>query len=174
MKTIFITALAGSLLMAAPAALAAEPDQAFVNKAAVGGMFEVESGKLARTRSESPDLRALAMMLEQDHRKANVRLAEVAKGEKLTVPSSLDSAHAAKLKDLEATKSGFDAKFLAVQKTAHADSIETFEAYARDGGNKQLKALAEDVLPTLKQHHDQIEKLIDGDAAKPEAVKPIN
>lgn len=173
MKTILITALAGSLLMAAPAALA-EPNQEFVNKAAIGGMFEVESGKLARTRSESPDLRALAMMLEQDHRKANVRLAEVAKGEKLTVPSSLDSAHAAKLKDLEATKSGFDAKFLAVQKTAHADSIETFEAYARDGGNKQLKALASDMLPTLKQHHDQVMKLIDGDDAMPEPVKPIN
>jgi len=173
MKTILITALAGSLLMAAPAALA-EPNQEFVNKAAIGGMFEVESGKLARTRSESPDLRALAMMLEQDHRKANVRLAEVAKGEKLTVPSSLDSTHAAKLKDLEATKSGFDAKFLAVQKTAHADSIETFEAYARDGGNKQLKALAADMLPTLKQHHDQVMKLIDGDDAMPEPVKPIN
>ena len=173
MKTIFITALAGSLLMAAPAALA-EPSQEFVNKAAIGGMFEVESGKLARTRSESPDLRALAMMLEQDHRKANVRLAEVAKGEKLTVPSSLDSAHAAKLKDLEATKSGVDSKFLAVQKTAHADSIETFEAYAKDGGNKQLKALAEDMLPTLQQHHDQIEKLIDGDDATPEPVKPVN
>ena len=173
MKTTFIIALAGSLLLA-PAAMAADSGQEFVDKAAVGGMFEVESGKLARTRSESPDLRALAMMIEQDHRKANVRLAEVAKGETLTVPTTLDSPHAAKLKDLEATRTGFDAKFLSVQKSAHAESIATFEAYAKDGDNKQLKALAGDMLPTLKQHHDQIAKLMGNEEKTPKPVKPVD
>ena len=174
MKTTFIVALASSLLFGAPAAFAADSAQQFVDNAAVGGMFEVQSGKLARTRSQSPDLRALAMMLEQDHAKANARLAEVATGQKLTVPSSLDSTHAATLQRLESSTTGFDAKFLTVQKDAHSRAITMFEAFAKDGDNKQLKALAADMLPTLKQHYDQIVTLMGNEDKTPKPVKPVD
>jgi putative membrane protein len=170
-------AVAGLAFARAPSANAADTAQDFVNQAAVGGLFEVEAGGLARTSSESPDLRAFAMMLEADHRKANARLKEVATAEKLTVPDALDSTHAAKLKDLKATKTGFDAKFLDQQQAAHEKTIALFKSYAGGGDNKQLKALASDMLPTLKQHLDQVQRLKTGlpnenDAPKP--VKPIN
>ena len=102
------------------------------------------------------------------------RLAEVATGQKLTVPSSLDSTHAATLQRLESSTTGFDAKFLTVQKDAHSRAITMFEAFAKDGDNKQLKALAADMLPTLKQHYDQIVTLMGNEDKTPKPVKPVD
>ena len=171
--TLIAVAVASIALARIPTASAADSAQEFVNQAAVGGLFEIESGGLARTTSENPDLRAFAMMLEADHRKANARLKEVATGEKLTVPTSLDAAHAAKLKDLKATKAGFDAKFLDQQQDAHEQAIALFKSYAGGGENKPLKALATDMLPTLKQHLDQVERLKNGLPNKSDAPKPV-
>src|SRR5262245_50632425 len=58
---------------AAPAPSAAAPPSAgtFVEKAAIAGMFEVESSRIAIDRVNDPKLKEFAQMMVDDHTKAN-------------------------------------------------------------------------------------------------------
>ncbi|MDW6023589.1 DUF4142 domain-containing protein [Mesorhizobium sp. BAC0120] len=66
----------------------------FVNKAAIGGMFEVQSSELALKKSKDADVRQFAEMMVTDHTKANNTLKSVAKQEHLKLPTELDHEHA--------------------------------------------------------------------------------
>jgi predicted outer membrane protein len=103
MKT---TVIAGAAFLIATAAFAqslgektginsvlgiAPSTQDFVNEAAIGGLFEVESSKLAIQKTEGP-LKDFATQLVADHTKAGEKLAGEAKAANFTVPSALDPA----------------------------------------------------------------------------------
>lgn len=129
----------------------AQNTQEFVTKAAVGGMFEIQSSQLALQKSQDQSIRAFAQKMIDDHTKADDQLKSVAKGEK--VPTSLDQQHEQMLKILQAdTGSHFTEQFKQMQVLAHQQTIDVFQSYAEHGGNRQIKQFAEQTLPTLKQH----------------------
>src|ERR1700760_1385201 len=57
---------------------AANPDMAFANKAAVGGMAEVGLGQLAESKSSNAKIKSFAKMMVTDHGKANDELKGIA------------------------------------------------------------------------------------------------
>src|SRR4051812_22174050 len=59
-------AAAGALVSAFGADAVSKKDQEFFTKAAGGGMFEVEVGKLAETRSTDPQVKSFGSMLVKD------------------------------------------------------------------------------------------------------------
>ncbi|WP_245497858.1 DUF4142 domain-containing protein, partial [Mesorhizobium sp. M7A.F.Ca.CA.001.08.2.1] len=52
-------------------ALSAETAQDFVTKAAIGGMFEVQSSKVAQSKLQDPKLKDFAQTMISDHGAAN-------------------------------------------------------------------------------------------------------
>jgi predicted outer membrane protein len=54
-----------------PAALVSQSDEEFITKAVIGGLAEVEMGKLAKQRASSPNVRKFAGHMVADHEKAN-------------------------------------------------------------------------------------------------------
>ncbi len=141
--------------------MSAENAQSFVEKAAVGGMFEVESSQLALKTSKDPDVKKFADSMVSDHGKANAELQVLAKDQGLTMPTKLDKKHETTLKSLQQAGANFDAPYIKAQLEGHMTTVKMFEQYAENGENKALQTFAVKTLPTLKMHLDMIEKMGD-------------
>jgi predicted outer membrane protein len=83
--------LAGTLMMglaAAPAFAGSKmPDEAFVMKAAMGGMAEVDLGKLAAEKATSGDVKKFGQRMADDHSKSNDDLKTLARNKHITLPT---------------------------------------------------------------------------------------
>jgi len=128
-------------------------DTKFVHDAAVGGMAEVELGKLAAKNAASADVKAFGQHMVDDHSKANDELASIAKSKGIEVPSALDAEHQ-KAVDKLSSMSGaaFDKAFMAQMVTDHQKTVALFEKEASAGKEADVKGFASKTLPTLKQH----------------------
>jgi putative membrane protein len=155
----FVAAVAVVAALGISPVLAADSAQSFVNKAAVGGMFEVQSSELAKKMSKDPDVQKFADMMITDHGKANTELATLAKQEGLEVPAKLDKQHAAKLESLQKAGSQFDTPYIKAQLEGHQTTVKLFERYSKAGDNKALQSFAAKTLPTLRMHLDAVEQL---------------
>jgi len=161
MKTrILLASLATATAMAfALPALAADSAQDFVDKAAAGGMFEVDSSKLAESKVQDKSVKDFARKMIDDHGTANAKLETIAGEQKLTVPKELDAKHKSDVDTLKNGKDPVDGPYVQMQRDAHTDAVKLFESYAKDGDNAELKTFAGQPLPTLKMHQEMIEKI---------------
>ncbi|TGQ01333.1 MULTISPECIES: DUF4142 domain-containing protein [unclassified Mesorhizobium] len=140
-------------------ALAADKAQDFIDKAASGGMFEVESSKIAEGKAQDQSVKDFAQKMIADHGAANAKLETIAGEQKLQVPSATDAKHKSDIDALQSAKDPVDKSYVQMQRDAHADAVKLFDGYAKDGDNAQLKTFAQQTLPTLKMHQDMIEKI---------------
>jgi putative membrane protein len=131
----------------------ASPDQAFVKKAAVGGLAEVQLGKLAVDRAASPDVKQFGRRMVEDHDKANRELMAVVEPKGLAVPTALDRKHRqaadrlAKLQD-----PAFDRAYIQEMVKDHEEDVRLFRTEAQQGKDPELKRWAATILPTLEEH----------------------
>lgn len=134
--------------------------QDFVNEAASGGMFEVQSSELALERAQGDEVKAFAQMMVTDHTANNEELKAAAEAEGLTVPTEIEGAAAENMEAVEAAEGeGFDAVYAERQVAQHEAAVQLFEAYAQTGMEEALKAYAEKSLPVLQQHLEQAQGL---------------
>ena len=161
MKTrLFLASLATATAMAfALPALAADSAQDFVDKAAAGGMFEVDSSKIAEGKVQDQSVKDFAQKMIDDHGAANAKLETIAGEQKLTVPKELDAKHKGDVDTLQNAKDPIDGPYVQMQREAHTDAVALFESYAKDGDNAELKTFAQQTVPTLKMHQEMIEKI---------------
>jgi putative membrane protein len=160
MKTrhLFASLAAVSLVLTMPA-FAADTAQDFVDKAAVGGKFEVDSSKIAQDKVTDQNVKEFAQKMIEDHNAANAKLQSIAGEQKLQLPVDLDAPHRSELQKLQDGKAPLDQPYVDMQRSAHADAVSLFESYAKDGDNGPLKVFARETLPTLKMHKEMIEKI---------------
>lgn len=138
-------------------------NEQFVMKAANGGMFEVESSKLAKTMAADAKVKAFAEKMIADHTKANEELMKAAKAANVTVPAKLDEKHQKMLDELKNVKgAGFDKAFMVAQEKAHDEAVGLFKSATKSVTDAGLKGFAENTLPTLEEHHKMAKKLRDG------------
>ena len=81
----YLPALAVAATLWMSPALAEDSAQTFVDKATVGGIFEVELSQLALKMSDDADVKHFADMMVNDHGKANAELKSLAEQEGLTL-----------------------------------------------------------------------------------------
>jgi putative membrane protein len=124
----------------------------FVKKAALGGMTEVETSKLAESKAEDPQVKAFAKKMVTDHSAANDELKSLAKKKGWTLPTSLDAEHKAIVQKLSA-KSGadFDAAYSKQMLQDHEKTVALFKG-ATKSSDADLAQWAEKTLPTLERH----------------------
>lgn len=161
MKThLFVASLATATALAfALPAVAADSAQDFVDKAATGGMFEVDSSKIAEGKVQDQSVKDFAHKMIDDHGAANAKLETIAGEQKLAVPKELDAKHKGNVDILQNGKDPIYGPYVQMQRDAHADAVKLFESYARDGDNAELKTFAQQTVPTLKMHQEMIEKI---------------
>ena len=143
--------------------IAVEPSDAeFATKAAVGGMAEVELGKMALTKATNTQLKEFAEMMVSDHGKANEELMLIAKKKNITLPAAVDEDHQKKMNDLS-KKSGkdFDKAYAEAMVDGHKSTLKLMQDESKDGKDADIKAFASKTTPVVQAHLDMINKIHD-------------
>jgi putative membrane protein len=149
-------------------------DKKFTKEAAIGGLTEVELGKLAQQKASSDAVKQFAQKMVDDHTKANEELKQVATKEGLEVPDAPDKKNQSRIDKL-AKLSGpdFDKAYIKDQLKDHKQDIKKFEGESKNGTVPGVKDFATKTLPTLEQHLQMVKGLekSGGTAAVSEAKK---
>jgi len=129
--------------------------QDFVTMAAQSDLLEIESSKLALTKSDSEKTKQFAQQMITDHTQTSTQLKALVGDGKTNVnlPMALDKAHQEKLDRLtKLSGKDFTKQYDDMQVSAHKDAVSLYERYGKEGDNAALKAFAAKTLPNL-QHH---------------------
>jgi putative membrane protein len=132
-------------------------DRDFIEEAVSGGMFEVESGRLALSRTAPDEVTEMAQTIIRDHSQANQKLMEIAREKSVTVRDEMSSEHTSILDRLRnASEEDFPMMFHDVQMQAHQDTIALFERCAKYCQDLEVRQYAAETLPALRQHLQHI------------------
>lgn len=132
-------------------------DKKFIEKAALMGMFEVQSSRVAQLKNISRDTLDFAQMMVDDHGEANRDLDRIATEKGVIPPTRLDSMHERKLDDLKRLDGQeFELAYRDAQVVAHDDAIEHFERNQKEVDDPELRSYIQRVLPTLREHKQHL------------------
>ena len=135
-------------------------DRNFARAAASGGLAEVELGRLANQKGQSPEARQFGQRMVDDHSKANTELKELAAAANIPLPNAPDAENQAMIERLEKVQgNAFDRDYIRGQITAHQETVQLFEYEIGSGQDSQLKAFASQALPVLFQHLEMAQNI---------------
>jgi putative membrane protein len=129
--------------------------------AASVNLFEIESSRLALSRSQSGIIKEFADRMIGDHTRVANRGRQVVGEIGAPMPAAmLEPAHQKQLDALKAVPNPqFDKAYVESQYSTHVEAIALIREYARSGDNERLKALAAELLPMLTSHLDHVSGL---------------
>jgi putative membrane protein len=135
-------------------------DKKFVKNSALGGLTEVELGKLAAQKASSDAVKQFGQRMVDDHSKANDLLKQAAGKSNIEVPAALDSKHQSRIDKL-AKLSGpaFDKAYVKDQVKDHEHDVDDFKSEAQNGSDPNVKQFAMQTLPTLQEHLNAVKDL---------------
>ncbi|MCD2517117.1 DUF4142 domain-containing protein [Massilia sp. G4R7] len=129
-------------------------DKKAIMDMAMANMAEVETGKLALSKSQNAEVKAFAQQMVDDHGKALADLQPLAQSKGVTLPTELDAKHKAMSAKLEKLNGdAFDKEYMKMaglkdHKDTHA-KLQKISKSAKDG---DVKAAADKTLPVVEQH----------------------
>ncbi|TVV71944.1 DUF4142 domain-containing protein [Sphingomonas solaris] len=139
------------------------PGPDYVKLAAASDQFEIQSARVALSKSQRADVKAYAKMMIDAHTNSTKSLtAALTNNErKIQRPSTkLDTAQASNLKLLKSTpKASFDNIYLTQQIAAHQQAWALQKGYAVNGTDPALKQVAATIVPVVEQHYQQAKAL---------------
>jgi len=132
----------------------------FLTEAAVGGMAEVELGRLASTKAQNAQVKSFAQMMITDHSKANDELKSLATKKNISLPTTLDAKHQSTVQRMQGLSGAeFDRAYVDDMVDDHEADVQEFEKQSSDNPDPDVKAFAAKTLPTLRKHLDAIKAL---------------
>ncbi|HET7436259.1 MAG TPA: DUF4142 domain-containing protein [Thermoanaerobaculia bacterium] len=133
-----------------------DADKEFVNKAAIGGMAEVQMGNLATQKASNAAVKAFGQRMVSDHSKANDELKSLATTKGLALPTDLDADHKGAMDHLSALSGAeFDKAYMKHMVEDHEKDVSEFEKASQSAQDADLKGWAAKTLPTLQDHLKQ-------------------
>jgi len=135
-------------------------DTSFINQAAIAGQAEVQEGQLAEKRGLGPAVRQFAQHMVTDHSRVNQQLMQLAQSKGVTPPSAPDPEAVAQVQVLERLHGrAFGRQYVRDQVTAHQQAVQLFQQEAAQGSDPDVKAFAQQTVPTLQEHLQMVEGL---------------
>jgi putative membrane protein len=126
-----------------------DKDKAFMKEAAMGGMMEVDMGKMAQQKGKSADVKKIGGTMVADHSKANAELMGIAKNKGVDL-----SKVKAKMKHLN--DANFDKEYINAMVDDHQKDLAAFQAEAKNGTDADVKAFASKTSAVIKKHLDMV------------------
>lgn len=170
-QTFFATALtAGALSCASgapPAAAAAAPptattlapvDYTFIGLTFLGNRYQVDTGRLAATRSPDPTVRRYGHLMDTSHVTVETRLVALLHQLGVEPPpaSLLSGAYASLVRGLTAQQGrAFDRDYVADQVDYQKSNDALYRWELTNGSSPELKRFATEVLPKVDDHLQQ-------------------
>lgn len=135
----------------------------YVKMAADSDMYEIQSSRLALTRSKRDDVKQFAREMIADHTTTTKSLMAALRNQDRTIarPSTrLSSDNAAKVALLrKAPRSEFDTLYLQQQLGSHQTAWALHKGYATDGTDPALKQVAASAVPIVERHLMHVKQL---------------
>jgi putative membrane protein len=156
-----LASLLTALSLVTSVASAADGTQAFLSQAAGVNRFQIASGQLAVRKTQSEVVHGFAHQMILDYSAAGMKLRQAAADAKLPVRDALDERHKAAFDQLTKTPPGktLSKAYFETQEKVLRDDLALFEGYARSGDNERLQVFAQDMVPVLRGHLEQLGKL---------------
>jgi putative membrane protein len=136
-------------------------DQAFVTKALEGGMAEVELGKLAADKSQSPDVKQFAQKMVNDHSQMGDKwfkpVAQQIGVSEPKGPSKKDKKLIEKLQGLSGQE--FDTAYIQAMVKDHKDDLKEFQSESEAAQDPNVKQIATQGTKVISQHLQMIEQI---------------
>jgi putative membrane protein len=135
-------------------------DRKFVEKAAAGGLAEVELGQLATEKASSDEVKKFGQRMVDDHSKANDQLKQLASSKGIQLPQDLEAKDKA-IKERLSKLSGeqFDHAYMSDMVKDHTKDVSEFRKESNAGKDPELKSFAAQTLPTLQEHLKQAQSI---------------
>lgn len=128
-------------------------DRNFIMDAAMGGMMEVELGRVAAQQGMSDAVKQFGQRMVDDHSKANSELMSLASSKGITLPAELDAKHREHVTKMSGMSGAdFDREYARMMVSDHRKDVSEFEKQSTRGTDPDLKAFAIKTLPTLQEH----------------------
>jgi putative membrane protein len=128
-------------------------DKTFINKAAEGGLAEVQLGQLAKDKAQDQKVKDFGQRMVDDHTKANDQLKSLAKQKGVTLPTDMsakDKTEQDRLSKLSGAQ--FDKAYMKYMVQDHTQDVSEFQKEARSAKDSDVKSFASSTLPTLQDH----------------------
>jgi putative membrane protein len=159
------TVVAAALLFCGTAGFAQSPAEtmnpaAFVKKAALVNLIELETGKIAEERAASAEVKTFAHRMVTDHTEMQAELIKAAKLTTAALPTETEPAHAARKQQLLA-KSGvaFDRAYLDHMTAGHEEAAAFLTQAAAHLVDPALKEWATKAVPLVQEHLGEARRL---------------
>ena len=153
-KSIIITLLALCCFAATAQIPQPDPDTTakhFLVVASIKNLQEVSAGQLAAQKGNRTDIKSFGGMMVKDHGEAEQKLLELAKRKGIDLPQAATGGIQPDL-NLKNAGSNFDTLYVHGMVSGHQNTVQTFENYATTGKDPDVKAFAQQMLPSLKAH----------------------
>ncbi|OON60078.1 hypothetical protein B0920_20880 [Massilia sp. KIM] len=136
-------------------------DKKALTDMAMSNMAEIESGKLALSKSQNQEVKTFAQRMIDDHTKAQTEVQTVAQSKGVTLPTELDAKHKAKAAMLEKLSGdAFDRAYMKQSGLAdHRDTHGKLKKGLSGAKDPDIKALASKMTPVVEQHLKSAEQL---------------
>ena len=132
-------------------------DQQFVRTALAGGMAEVSVSRYVASKAKSGAVRSLAKRIADDHEALNAKLRTAAGADADAVQAD-DAAKSAEAMIRGSQGAELDKAYLTHMADDHKKDIASFEAAAAQATDPAVRKLAEDALPTLREHAKMVDE----------------
>ena len=153
LKRILVISIAVTVLVLLCSVSVVGQDRKFAIKAAKGGTMEVELGRLATIKAHDPAVKSFGRRMMNDHKESGNKLKALAKRKGMPLSAAMDAAQHAEMKRLSKLKGAqFDRAYMEMMVADHEEDVSEFEKQANSGNDRDFKAFAAEVLPTLKLH----------------------
>ena len=131
---------------------------AFMDAAAVGGMMEVDLGKLALEKSSNARVREFAAQMVADHTKANTDLKAIALKLEHMLPTAYPvdvKTHMDAMKQLSGKE--FDAHYMDMMVKDHMKTLDLFRSAS--SLRSEVREFAARTLPVLEKHYQMAKEI---------------
>jgi len=140
-----------------------QADRKFLQAATAGGMAEVEFAQLAHRMSKDTGIKEFAQRMIREHQDANKRITTLARNAGLPPMQGLDSEHKAVYDRLSKLQgAAFDRAYIDSQIVDHQVMAQLLEYELGSGQDKELKALAAELLPSILDHLQTADAVLAG------------
>ena len=133
----------------ATTATLSDKDKSFMKEAAMGGMMEVDMGKMAQTKGKSAEVKKIGSTMVADHTKANNELMGIAKKKGVDLSKTKAPAHSM-------GDANFDKDYISMMVKDHEKDLAAFQAEAKNGTDADVKAFASKTSAVIKKHLDMV------------------
>ena len=149
-------------------AMISEGGREFIDKAASGGMAEVELSRIAVASAKTPTVREFAQKMIDSHTKMNEELTTLARRFDVAPPTML-TEEAQKAKDELGQLQGkkLEQKYIDIMVEDHQRTVDLFRDQSENDGDPELQRFAAEQLPMLEEHLEHARHIDAGKTYRP-------